>query len=201
MAWTTLARFVKSGVVERVAHGVYRLRGTPPDDQIDIHAAWLQLAPDTKVWERIPAQGVVSHRSAAAIYGFGHLPADIHQFILPMRRQTRRDDVRLYKASVGADEWVNHQGLIVTRPARVVADLLDDREDPEAVARVVIEAVQSARDDPGAIALAVASQAGSFGFEPGNGLAVLDWLLELAGDPRRDNFIDQARRMLRRGSR
>src|SRR5688572_26990557 len=79
MAWTTLTRLVQAGGAERIAHGVYRLRGTAADDHVDVHAAWLQLAPGLPAWERTPSQGVVSHRSAAAIYGFGHLPADIHQ--------------------------------------------------------------------------------------------------------------------------
>src|SRR5688572_23944642 len=92
MAWTTLSRLVTAGGAERVAHAVYRLRGTAADDHLDVHAAWLQLAPAVRAWERIPSQGVVSHRSAAAVHGFGHLPADIHQFTLPARRQTRRDD-------------------------------------------------------------------------------------------------------------
>jgi hypothetical protein len=34
--------------------------------------------------------GVVSHRSAAELYGLGHLTADQHEFTVPSRRQTRR---------------------------------------------------------------------------------------------------------------
>ena len=58
MAWTTLARLAKDGVAARVTHGVYRLRGTPPDELRAMRAAWLQLAPDAPVWDRIPEQGV-----------------------------------------------------------------------------------------------------------------------------------------------
>src|SRR5437879_7218061 len=95
MAWSTLSRLAAGGGVERVAHGVYRMRGGPPVDHLALRAAWLQLAPDTPAWERDPADGVVSHRSAAAVYGHGHLPADVHQFTLPRRRQTRRTDVEV----------------------------------------------------------------------------------------------------------
>src|ERR1700684_1211162 len=33
-------------MLEKVAHGVYRLRGVPPPDHQQLRAAWLQLAPD-----------------------------------------------------------------------------------------------------------------------------------------------------------
>ena len=98
MAWTTLARLADDNAAERVAHGVYRLRGTPPIDHLALRAAWMQLAPDTPVWRRTALQGLISHRSAASVYGLGHLPADVHHFILPTRRQSRRPDVRLHRA-------------------------------------------------------------------------------------------------------
>ena len=64
-------------------------------DLAALRAAWLQLAPGVPAWQRCADQGVVSHRSAAAVFGLGHLPADVHEFTLPARRQSRRGDVRL----------------------------------------------------------------------------------------------------------
>src|SRR2546430_9510281 len=76
MAWSTLARLSTSAtVVERVAHGVYRLRGAPRADHLELRAAWLQLAPDLPVWRREAGAGVVTHRSAAGLDGVGRLPA------------------------------------------------------------------------------------------------------------------------------
>src|SRR5262245_51657134 len=98
MAWSTLARLAfDAAAVERLAHGVYRLRGAPPVDHVELRVAWLQLAPGVPAWERTPDTGVVSHRSAASLYGLGHLPADVHEFTLPTRRQSRRPDVRLHR--------------------------------------------------------------------------------------------------------
>src|SRR2546423_15670748 len=95
---TTLERLTApGGALERVAHGVYLMVGAPSPDHQDLRAAWLQLAPDIPAWERTPEQGVVSHRSAAALYGLGHLPAERHNFTLPDRRQSRRPDVRLHR--------------------------------------------------------------------------------------------------------
>jgi predicted transcriptional regulator of viral defense system len=193
MAWTTLARLARDNAAERVAHGVYRMRGAPPVEHLALRAAWLQLAPDTPVWERASAQGVVSHRSAASLFGLGHLPADVHQFILPLRRQCRRPDVRLHRADLAPGEWTSLAGLPVTRPARTAVDLLADREDPEAVAHVIAAAFRAGHDYPGAVADAVAPYAGRFGLSEGDGLALLAWLLDLTQDPERWAWVDEAR--------
>jgi hypothetical protein len=86
----TLKRLIRDGVLERTGPAVYRLAGAPAPDHVGLRSAWLQLAPDIPVWERRPNQGTASHRSAAAMYGIGHLPADVHEFILPPRRDERR---------------------------------------------------------------------------------------------------------------
>jgi predicted transcriptional regulator of viral defense system len=193
MAWTTLARLAKNGAAERVAHGVYRLRGAPPADHLALRAAWLQLAPDVPTWQRRPGEGVVSHRSAASVYGLGHLPADVHQFILPARRQSRRPDVRLHRALLRHGEWINLRGLLVTRPARTAADLLSDREDPQAVAHVVADALRQIYDYPDTVAHALAPHAARFGLPDDDGLALMQWLLDLTGDPERAAWLEEAR--------
>ena len=95
MAWSTLSRMASTGRAERVGHGVYRLKGAGPPPQAALRVAWLELAPSVPVWGRSSDQGVVSHRSAATLFGLGDLLADVHEFTLPVRRQTRREDVRL----------------------------------------------------------------------------------------------------------
>ena len=71
VAPATLTRLISDSVLERVASGVYRLAGAPFPDHLELRAAWLQLAPDIPAWVRRPEQGVVSHRSAASLYGIG----------------------------------------------------------------------------------------------------------------------------------
>ena len=110
----TFTRLVADGsVLERVAPAVYRLVGGAPPDHLALRAAWLQLDPSVPAWERHPDDGVVSHRSAAAVYGVGHLLADVHEFTLPRRRQSRRHDVRLHQRRLRDDEWVTLHGLPV----------------------------------------------------------------------------------------
>jgi len=196
----TLHRLAKTGILDRVAHGVYRLTGAPPPDYLDLRAAWLQLAPEVPAWERTPEQGVVSHRSAATLYGLGHLPADRHEFTLPERRQSRRSDVRLHHRAVRPDDWIVLHGMPVTRPSRIAADLLGDKEDPEAVAQVIADALRPVYDYPGAFAATLAPYAASFGLRRGDGLALLRWLLDTVGDPQMSSWIDEARAHVERSS-
>ena len=196
----TLQRLATTGVLDRVAQGVYRLTGAPPPDHLELRAAWLQLAPEVPAWERTPEQGIVSYRSAAALYGLGHLPADRHEFTLPVRRQSRRKDVRLHHRSVSPSEWIVLHGMPVTRPSRVAADLLADKEDPEAVAQVIADAIRFIYDYPGTFADALAPHAARFGLRRGDGLALLRWLLDLVGDPETSRWMQEARAHVARSS-
>lgn len=196
----TLQRLATNGILERVAHGVYRVTGAPTPDYPALRAAWLQLAPEVPAWERTPDQGVVSHRSAAALYDLGHLPADRHNFTLPGRRQSRRPDVRLHQRALRQGEWIMVHGMPVTRPSRIAADLLDDKEDPEAVAHVVADAIRPVYDSPGTFVDALAPYAARFGLTRGDGLALLRWLLDIVGDPDTSQWMEEARAHVVRSS-
>jgi hypothetical protein len=135
---------------------------------------------------------VVSHRSAAALYGLGHLPADIHEFTLPSRRQARRADVRLHRLAVSEADVIRLRGLPVTRPARIAADLLAEHEDPEAVGHLVADALRGAFDYPSTVAEAIAPYAAGLGVPRGDGVGLLRWLMDLVGDPDRDMWLAEA---------
>jgi hypothetical protein len=198
MAWTTLSRLTVSGAAERIAHGIYRLRGAPAVDHLALRAAWMQLESHTPAWERGPESGVVSHRSAADVYGVGHLPADIHEFTVPRRRQSRRPDVRFHRGRLDDTEWIRLRGLPVTRPSRIAADLLAAQEDPEAVAQVIADALRAGNDDPIGFTDTIALHAARFGLRRGDGLALLIWLLDLTGDSERGSWLDEARASIAR---
>lgn len=195
----TMTRLITGGsALERVANGVYHLVGAPWPDLAELRAAWLQLAPDVPAWERTPDQGVVSHRSAAAVYGIGDLPADRHEFTMATRRQTRRPDVRIHVRDTSDLPYIELRGLPVTRPSRIIADLLTDHEDPEAVARLVSEATRHVYDYPGTFAEQIAPLAARFGLRPGDGYGLLKWLYDLVGDPEREVWLKEARELLAR---
>jgi Transcriptional regulator, AbiEi antitoxin len=190
----TMTRLAADGsVLERVGHGVYHLTGAPTPDHLPLLVAWLQLAPDVPAWRRTAAEGVVSHRSAAAQYGIGHLPADQHEFTVPDRQRSRRPDVRLHVRNLRDSEWINLRGLPVTRPSRIASDMLADREEPGAVAQVIADAIRNIYDYPGTFADALAPHAARFGFRRRDGLALLRSLLDLVGDPETERWMDEAR--------
>jgi hypothetical protein len=172
---------------------VYLLAGAPPPDLVDLRAAWLQLDPETPAWKRSPEQGVASYRSAAAVYDLGHLPADRHDFTLPVRRQSRRPDVRLHKKRLGKGDVRSVRGLLVTRPSRIAADLLNDLEDPEAVGQVIADALREGHEVPEAFISSLGESAVRYGFRSGDGAAVLRWLLDLVGDPEPGRWAREAR--------
>jgi predicted transcriptional regulator of viral defense system len=76
-----MARWADRGALIRLAHGVYKVVGSPYDPRDDLRAAWLGLDPSRTAADRFaePCAGaVVSHRSAAAVHGLGDLDADVH---------------------------------------------------------------------------------------------------------------------------
>lgn len=180
------------GPLERVAHGVYQAAGAPEPDHRDLRAAWLQLAPETMVWERVAYQGVVSHRSAASVYGLGHLPADRHEFTVSRRKQNRRGDVVIHVRSLSDVDVKDMHGLLVTRPARIAADLIRNWEDPEAIAQVVADAIRGGSENPGAFVDRLAPCSASLGLARGDGVAVMEWLLEMTGGGDRAQWLDTA---------
>ncbi len=182
VAPATLTRFVRGGLLRRVAHGVYLVGGAPTADHLDLRAAWLQLAPQVPAWERTADQGVVSHRSAAAIYGIGGLCPDRHEFLVPGRRQSRRRDVLLRVGRAEGAELVGLGGLLVTRPARIASDLLVARADPEEVGQVIAGALQGALEYRWAFAKLLAPHAARLGLRRGDGLGALHRLLDLSGE-------------------
>jgi predicted transcriptional regulator of viral defense system len=201
----TMARLSASdpgpAVLERVSSGVYRLRGAPLPDHHELRAAWLQLAPEVPAWQRTAAQGTVSHRSAASLYGLGHLAADRHEFTLDGRRQSRRSDVRLHLRRLQDVDRVELSGLPVTRPSRTAADLLSDGEDPGAVAQVIADAIGQGLEQPGAFADALTPHSARFGLRRGDGLGLLAWLLDLVAAPDAARWLHSARAHRLRASR
>lgn len=141
----TFARLASAGALIRVAHGVYRIAGGMDPGHLELRAAWLQLDPATPAWQRLRSDdtAVVSHRSAAALYGLGDLIADIHEFTVARRTQTRRADVRLHLRPLPRTDRDIVDGLPVTRPHRIVADLLTQHEDGSAVATIATDALRA----------------------------------------------------------
>lgn len=127
IARSTLARREKTGTLERMRPGVYRLPGTPADRLEDIRAAWLASDPTIVARERLASQDVVVGGAAAA---WGHRLGDLYPapYLLytAKRRQTGQDDVRYSRRHLPSSDVMILDGLPVTTPERTIADLLDE---------------------------------------------------------------------------
>jgi predicted transcriptional regulator of viral defense system len=179
-----LSRLAAAGLLDRVAHGVYRLRGAGEDMHSDLRAAWLSLDPTRTAEQRLaePARDVVvSHASAAALHGLGDINADQHELTAPVRRQTQRGGLRLHRGRLDRDDVTIVAGLPVTTPARTVVDLLADKHDTDHVATVLAEAVRAGTVDLDTLPARLAPYAARYGHRAGDGEALLAALLERVG--------------------
>jgi hypothetical protein len=192
----TFARLISDAVIVREDYGVYRLAGAPPPDFLLLRAAWLSLFPGIPAWERTAKQGIVSHRAAAALFNIGDLPADQNDFTLPVRKQSRRKDIRLHRRIIKNGDWTFRGGLQVTVPARIVSDLLSDREEPTAIATIIADSIRNGSESPGQIAVTLGPHAFHFNFQRNNGLGLLHWLLDQTNQPEANDWIDSASEFL-----
>ena len=109
-------RLLASGQLQRVGHDVYQLSGTRFTWQARIAAARFAVGSDA----------VVSHRSAAALYGLdGFDQQKVVHLSLPAARSPRRPpDVRIHRCfDYDLIEPLVRQDILVTDPARLVLDL------------------------------------------------------------------------------
>jgi len=123
------------------------------------------------------------------------IPADAFEFTLPVRRQTRRADVKVYRAVLADTGWVRLGGLLVATPGRIVADLLEDGEDLALVGQFVADALHEARASEHELADAIAPYAAAYGLAGQDGLSLLGWLCRMAPDRQlRLSVVDSGQR-------
>jgi very-short-patch-repair endonuclease/predicted transcriptional regulator of viral defense system len=116
------------GRLQVVHRGVYAVGHTPPSPYARAMAAVLACGDGA----------VLSHRSAAALWGFvssWRVPTDV-----TVRTDRRHPGVRVHRSrTLGREETTMHFGIPVTTPARTILDLADVFDDA-ALARAVNEA-------------------------------------------------------------
>jgi very-short-patch-repair endonuclease len=121
-------RLLATGRIVRVAHDVYRLNGAGSTWQARIAAAQLAAGPDA----------IVSHRSAAALYGLdGFDQQRMVHLSLPADRSPRKPKDVVYHRCADYDLIVveHRQGIAVTDPARLVLDLYAGEPNPDVARR------------------------------------------------------------------
>src|SRR5690606_2959705 len=138
-----LQRAMRSGAIERLAHGVYRIAGAGHDPHQQLRVAWLRLTPGLSPRKRTAdPHPWVSHRSAAALFDPGVANADVPDFISDRRLQTRAE-IRIHLRSDGLErgEWTVQDGFAVTTPVRTLADLAADHMDGGHLGRIASDAL------------------------------------------------------------
>lgn len=182
-----LSRLAEAGHLKRLAHGVYMDSGAPGDQFDDLRAAWLTTDPKIMGEARIKDREngvVVAGSSAARLHDIGDLWADRHEFVSPKRRQTQRTEMRYRRRALDPADVTLVEGLPAMTMERTIADLVEDVSDLSLVADVLRDASLSRDLNLARLRERLAPLAERNGFTRGDGAALLDRLLQIAGiDP------------------
>ncbi|MDX2376499.1 type IV toxin-antitoxin system AbiEi family antitoxin domain-containing protein [Microbacterium sp. LRZ72] len=179
-----LSRLTESGDLVRLAHGVYKDAGAPSGAHLDVRAGWLSSEPARLASDRL-ADGhrgvVVSGQTAAWLHDIGDLRSNRTELTSPVRRQTQRADLHYRRRDLPEEDVTVRDGLPVTTLERTIADLVEDRTDLSVVADALRDASRKSELDLGLLANRLAPLAERNGHRKGDGVALLDKLLVIAG--------------------
>lgn len=124
-----LTHHLRSGNLERVDRGIYRLRNYPTHRFEDVVVAILWVGDGA----------VASHATALAIYDLADaMPAVIH-ITVDRRFRGRRRGIIVHQAPVRSEDITSRDGIPVTTPLRTIADVASDPSVATAAARDAIE--------------------------------------------------------------
>lgn len=134
-----LSRLVKAGAIERLAQGVYRMAGSPAGEHEGVQVAWMALRGYLRSPEGVPGV-VAAGPTAAELHGLGDFYLDEYDFVVPRRRGTRLDGVRLRVRQLARSEVSYVDGLPVMTVERVIADLVEMNVDHSLAGDVIADA-------------------------------------------------------------
>ena len=124
-----LAHHLRSGNLERVGRGIYRLSRFPSRRFEDVMVAVL--------W--VGGGAVASHDTALSVYGLADaMPAVIH-ITVDRRFRGRRQGVIVRRASLPGKDVTSREGIPVTSPLRTIADVARDPSVVQAAASEALE--------------------------------------------------------------
>lgn len=129
----------QTGRWERVAPGVLRVGGAPPTFEQSLAIAVASLGPAT----------VVSHRAAAAMWGFDDFPKDWVELTVPRRQHNRRGPWILHTSEVlPRIDIVRHLGFRLTTASRTIVDLAALAPRPARLGDAIDSAIRDGRSSP-----------------------------------------------------
>ncbi len=124
-----LAHHVRSGNLERVSRGVYRLLNYPSHPFEDVMA--------TVLW--VGDGAAASHDTALAIYGLADAMPPVIHITVPRRFRGSRPGVLTHRAPLPAGDITVRDGIPVTTPLRTILDVISD---PSVAALAAEEAIE-----------------------------------------------------------
>lgn len=129
---------VRRGVIERAAHGVYRLTGTPATE-LDSFYAFSVEAPSA----------TFSHDTALELYGVSDvLPRTLHVTVPPGSGLKPRPGYTIHRSVISPSERVLRDGIWVTSLARTLADCAKSGTDAEQLVAALSEGRERAMLTP-----------------------------------------------------
>jgi len=146
-------------------------------------AAWLALDAERFRWERPQAPGedaVLSHESAARLYGLGRIAVPRMVFTVAAEREAPRATV-LHVGRLTAQDVTVVEGVPATTAYRTILDLLRDGNDHEDVGRALADGLYKDLVDLAAIYEAMVPLGAEYGY-PVGGAQFVRYFLEDA-DP------------------
>ncbi|MBA3867455.1 MAG: DUF559 domain-containing protein [Solirubrobacterales bacterium] len=130
---------------------------------------WPRLTAERRWMIAVLARGdgaVLSHRSAAALWGFGKERRDRVQVSIRRHCFLRRPGIEVHsRPKLAAGELTTHRGIPVTRPVQTLVDFASDATSGE-LERAVNEADKHERVDPETLRAALNRHAGEPGVRP-----------------------------------
>lgn len=138
----SLSQATAAGRAERIAHGAYRLAGTPTSEYDELAAIWKLTAPSSFTHERIANWDgvVVGGTSAAAMHGIGDFWLSPYRIYAPKRINSRLESVHFTKRDIDVRDVDWMHGIPVTKLERTLVDLCLDFEDPSLIEKALEDA-------------------------------------------------------------
>lgn len=137
----------KSGRLERIAHGAYRLMGSGFEETDELFALWKLTAPKLFAHERLAHwDGIcVGGSSAAYLNGMGDFHLSPYRFYSKKRINSRNPSARFGIRDIDRKDVSVERGIPVTRPERTIFDIMLDREDPSLIVDALHDAANPNR--------------------------------------------------------
>lgn len=141
-----LAMMQRRGSIQRISHGLYRLRDYPvsPLDQYMEAVLW-----------PIRERGVVSHESALALFRLSDVnPQKVHITLSPKFRVRREAPhyLSIHRADLKSTEKATLDGIPVTNVERSIRDASKDNLGPSLIRQAIDDAVREGHLNRGAAA-------------------------------------------------